>query len=816
LAEIPSTARVVIIGGGAVGVSSLYHLARTGWTDCVLLEKNELTSGSTWHAAGNVPTFSSSWSLMNMQRYSTELYRGLAKAVDYPMNYHVTGSLRLAHTDERMQEFQRAKGMGRYQGMDIDVVGLDEITRRYPFIETHELKGALYDPSDGDIDPAQLTQALAKGARDMGAKIVRFCPVTGARRDNGEWVIETPKSEIRCEYVVNAGGYRAAEVGKLFGRTVPMMVMSHQYMLFEEIPELAAWTKEVGHKLPLLRDVDTSYYLRQEKAGMNLGPYERNCRAHWATHNDPMPEDFSFQLFPDDLERLEWYLNDAIARVPILGTAGLSKVINGPIPYAPDGNPLIGPMPGVPNAFEACVFTFGIAQAGGAGKVLAEWVTEGQTEWDMWSCDPRRFTAFAAEPDYAVAKGMEIYGNEYAINFPRHAWPAARNRKLSQIHDRIAALGGQFNAYNGWERATWYAKLGDDTSEESTLTFRRDGPWEKRVREECLAVRDAAGILDLPGFSRFRLYGPGARAWLSTMITGVVPKPGRIGLGYFADEGGRTVTEMSIMAIEEDFFVLITAAVAQLHDFEWLQKHLPQGSELTLEDATEELTCQILAGPKSRGILAEVCGAYLALPWLSHQSTEIAGSWCQLVRVSFAGELGWEIHSNIRDTPEIFDAVWEAGQKHGLKPFGMFALDSLRLEKGYRAWKQDLSTDYTVLQGGLERFVKWDKPEFLGKVALQNEKQQGVKKRFVTLVVDAGEFDAPYMSTLWHDGKIVGETTSGGFGYRVDKSIALGMLTADLAEPGTEIEVEIFGERHKAIVQKDEPLWDPKNERLRA
>lgn len=816
MADIPSTARVVIIGGGAVGVSSLYHLAKAGWTDCVLLEKNELTSGSTWHAAGNVPTFSSSWSLMNMQRYSTELYRGLAKAVDYPMNYHVTGSLRLAHTDERMQEFQRAKGMGRYQGMAIDVVGLDEIKRRYPFIETHELKGALFDPSDGDIDPAQLTQALAKGARDMGAKIIRFCPVTGARRENGEWVISTPQGEIRCEYVVNAGGYRAAEVGKLFGRTVPMMVMSHQYILFEEIPELAAWSKEVGHKLPLLRDVDTSYYLRQEKSGMNLGPYERNCRAHWATHNDPMPEDFSFQLFPDDLDRLEWYLNDAIARVPILGTAGLSKVINGPIPYAPDGNPLIGPMPGVPNAFEACVFTFGIAQAGGAGKVLAEWVTEGQTEWDMWSCDPRRFTAFAAEPDYAVAKGVEIYGNEYAINFPRHAWPAARNRKLSPIHNRIAALGAEFNAYNGWERATWYAKPGDDTSEESTLTFRRDGPWERRVREECLAVRDAAGILDLPGFSRFRLQGEGARAWLSTLITGIVPKPGRIGLGYFADDKGRIVTEMSIMAIEEDVFVLVTAAVAQLHDFEWLKKHLPHDQDLTLEDATEQLTCQILAGPKSRDILAELCAADLSLPWLSHQSTEIAGSWCQLIRVSFAGELGWEIHSNVRDTPKIFDAVWEAGQKHGLKPFGMFALDSLRLEKGYRAWKGDLSTDYTVLQGGLDRFVKWDKPEFKGKAALQNEQQQGVKKRFVTLLVEAGEFDAPYMSTLWHGGNIVGETTSGGFGHRVDKSIALGMLRADLTEPGTEVEVEIFGERHKAIVQTDEPLWDPKNERLRA
>ncbi|THF59725.1 GcvT family protein [Ollibium composti] len=817
MADLPARARVVIIGGGAVGCSSLYHLAKAGWTDCVLLEKNELTSGSTWHAAGNVPTFSTSWSLMNMQRYSTELYRGLAKAVDYPMNYHVTGSLRLAHTDERMREFQRAKGMGRYQGMDIEVIGADEIVKRYPFIDTHDLKGALYDPNDGDIDPAQLTQALAKGARDMGAKIVRFCPVTGVRRENDEWVVETEQGEIRCEIVVNAAGYRAAEVGKMFGRDIPMMVMSHQYILFEEIPELAAWSKEAGHKLPLLRDVDTSWYLRQEKNGMNLGPYERNCRAHWASADDPMPADFSFQLFPDDLERLEWYLNDAVERVPILGTAGLSKVINGPIPYAPDGNPLIGPMPGVPNAFEACVFTFGIAQAGGAGKVLAEWVTKGATEWDMWSCDPRRFTAFASAPDYAVAKGMEIYGHEYAISFPRHAWPAARGRKLSPLHDRLKALGAQFGAANGWERANWYAHPGDDTSEEATQTFRREGPWQKRIREECYAVRDAAGILDLPGFSRFRLAGDGAREWLATQITGIVPKPGRIGLGYFADDHGRIVTEMSIMALEENLFFLITAAVAELHDFEWLRSHLPQGTAISLENATERFTCQILSGPNSRAILAEVSDADLSLPWLTHQSCRIAGRWLQLVRVSFAGELGWELHTKVEDTAAVFDAVWEAGRKHGLKPFGMFALDSLRLEKSYRAWKQDLSTDYTVLQGGLERFVKWDKPDFRGKAALAGEKQQGVKKRFVTLVVEnPGECDVPYMATLWHDGKIVGETLSGGWGHRVDKSIALGMIRADLAEPGSTVEVEIFGDRFSAVVQKDEPLWDPKNERLRS
>jgi dimethylglycine dehydrogenase len=587
-------------------------------------------------------------------------------------------------------------------------------------------------------------------------------------------------------------------------------------MLFDEIPELAAWSKEAGHKLPLLRDVDSSYYLRQEKNGMNLGPYEKNCRAHWVTPDDPMPEDFSFQLFPDDLDRLEWYLNDAIERVPILGTAGLSKMINGPIPYAPDGNPLIGPMPGVQNAFEACVFTFGICQAGGAGKALAEWVTEGETEWDMWSCDPRRYTTFASDKTYCVDKGVEIYGHEYAMHFPKHYWPAGRGMKQSPIHDRIAALGAQFKPYNGWERAMWYAEPGDDTSEEATQTWSRQGPWSPRIEAECLAVRDTAGILDLPGFSRYRVKGPGATAWLSSLITGKVPKPGRIGLAYFADDKGRIVTEMSVMMLDEDFFFLITAATAQWHDLDWLKKHLPIDADFAIDDVTDDFSCQILSGPKSRDILAEVTDADLSKGWLTHQSAQIAGRWCQLVRVSFAGELGWEIHTKLDDTAEIFDAVWAAGEKHGLKPFGMEALDCLRIEKGYRAWKGDLSTDYTVLQGGLERFVDWTKPDFKGKAALAAEKQQGVSKRFVTLTVEAGDCDAPYMSTLWHNGQVVGETTSGNWGFRVGKSLALGMLRADLTEPGTELEVEIFGDRFKAVVQPDGPLWDPANERIRA
>jgi len=816
MAEFPTQARVVIIGGGAVGASSLYHLAKAGWTDCVLLEKNELTAGSTWHAAGNVPTFSASWAIMNVQRYSTELYRTLGQAVDYPMNYHVTGSVRLAHSRERMMEFERARGMGQYQGLDIEMCSVDDLKRHYPFLETHDLAGGLYDPDDGDIDPAQLTQALAKGARDLGATILRFTPATGIRRENGAWIVETEKGQIRCEYVVNAAGYYAQRVADWFrpygGRLLPMMTMSHQYMLTDEIPEIEAWCKENGKdKLPLLRDVDSSYYLRQEKTGLNLGPYERNCKGHWMSPDDPMPQDFSFQLYPDDLDRLEWYIEDAMERVPLLGQAGVHKVINGPIPYTPDGNPLIGPMPGVPNAFEACVFTFGIAQAGGAGKVLAEWITEGGTEWDMWACDPRRFTDYC-DQDYCNKKGMEVYGHEYAMHFPHHEWPAARGKKTSPLHAELKAMGAQFGAYNGWERANWFAKPGDETEEEHTQTWDRSGPWEVRVRQECENVRDNVGVLDLCGFSRFNLTGAGAADWLRGRIAGGLPKVGRMNLAYFADDRGRILTEMSVMRHDADHFTLITAAAAQWHDLEVLKSALPADGSLTLTDHTTEFSTLIVSGPKSRKLFEEIADADLQLPWLSHQEARVAGKDAFLARVSFAGELGWEVHTPNTHLCHIYNAVLQAGAK----PFGMYALNSLRIEKGYRAWKGDLSTDYSLLEGCMDRFIKWDKPDFPGKAALENERQQGVSKRFVTLELGPCDQDAPYMSTLWKGDQVVGETTSGAKGYRTGKILALGMLRADLATEGTGLEVDIYGTRVPATVLPDGPVWDPENTRIRA
>ena len=815
MSGLPKYSRIIVIGGGVVGVSCLYHLAKSGLSNLLLIEKNELTAGSTWHAAGNVPTFSSSWAIMNMQRYSTELYRGLSKEVNYPMNYHVTGSVRLAHSEERMMEFQRAKGMGIYQGMDIDVIGLSELKSKYPFIETHDLKGALFDPNDGDIDPAQLTQALAKGARDLGADIIRFCSATGISKNKKNWIVNTNKGSIECEIVINAAGYYAKRVSDWFvpfgGRSIPMSVMSHQYLLTEEIPELQERSEKLNSKLPLLRDVDSSYYLRQEKNGLNLGPYERNCKVHWHESNDPLPDDFSFQLYPDDLERLEWYIEDAMKRVPILGKAGISKVINGPIPYTPDGNPLIGPSPGLTNVYEACVFTFGIAQGGGAGKVLSEWVSEGYTEWDMWSCDPRRFTDYT-DKDYCAAKAAEVYGHEYAMHFPFHSWPAGRDKKQSPNHQTIINNGGQMGAYNGWERANWFAKDGDDTSENSTQTWNREGPWFSRVREECLAVNRNVGVLDLPGFSRFKVEGSGASEFLLSKISGNLPAIDRMNLAYFPDERGRVLTEMSIMRHDLNKFTLITAGAAQWHDYEILKLGINKNQNVEVSDITNNWTCLIVTGPNSRSLINSISNADLTLPWLSLQKAKIEKKQILLARVSYAGELGWEIHAKNEDMSLIYEKVLS----EGATPFGMFALDSLRVEKGYRAWKGDLSTDYSLLESGLERFIKFDKKEvFPGKQSLLSEKQRGSVKKFVSMIIKDNVCDAPYMSTIWHDGKIIGEVTSGAYGHRVNASIALGMVKTDLAISGQTVSVDIFGNDFPAIIQNSGPLWDPNNEVLK-
>jgi dimethylglycine dehydrogenase len=802
--------QVLIIGGGAVGCSALYHLTQLGLCDVVLLERDELTSGSTWHAAGNCPNFSTSWNLIKLQRHSTRLYAELARRVGYEINYHVTGSIRLAHSAERVDEFRHVLSQARAQGIEFEMLGPAEIRARHPFINTDGIRAGLYDPHDGDIDPAQLTQALAKGARDAGAQIHRHTRVTAIeRRPSGEWRVLTDRGEIVAQTVINAAGYRGGEVAALVGAYLPIVTLSHQYLVTEDIPELVA---RGAARLPLIRDPDVSYYMRQERQGLLLGPYEWQARAHWL---QGIPEQFAQQLFDDDIPRLEAYIEAACERVPLLGTVGVKSVINGPIPYAPDGNPLIGPAPGLPGFFHCCAFTFGIAQAGGAGKIIAEWVARGQPEWDMWPLDVRRYHDYANH-SYTLARAVETYQHEYGIGFPAEERAAGRPAKASPVYSRLMAKGARFGARGGWERAVYFPRVGDPT-DSPELSFRRPR-WHAAVARECQAVQQRVAVLDLPGFTKFEVSGPGAGAWLDHMVAGVIPQPGRTALNYFCAPNGGIVTEMTITALAPGRYWLISAAAGERHDEHWLRAHLPDGAAVSIDNQTARFGTLIVVGPKSRELLGMLTSADLsneAFPWLSVRTIAIGYTQAIALRVNYVGELGWELHLPVEQLLSVYDLLWEAGERLGISDYGLYAMDSLRLEKCYRAWKGDLTTEYTPCMAALDRFVKLDKPGgFIGQEALRREAQAGPRERFVPLIVAAGDADAAAVSIVYRRDEVVGLVTSGGYGYRLQQSIALAYVRTDLAVAGTELEVEILGTRRRAVVAR-EPLYDPQNLRLR-
>ncbi|MBX2826005.1 MAG: FAD-dependent oxidoreductase [Gammaproteobacteria bacterium] len=803
------SARVVIIGGGVVGTSALYHLAKRGWTDCMLVEMDELTSGSTWHAAGNIPTYSTSRNIIKLQHYSTQLYAELAADPAYPINYHQTGSIRLAQSDARMQEFHHISAMAHAMGIEYELLDTAEMKKRNPFLESHDLKGALWDPHDGDIDPSQLTQALAAKARSMGATIHRFTRVTAIERTPGnEWLIKTDKGDIQCEYVINAGGYRGAEVSEMGGKFLPVVSMEHQYLVTESVPEL----EQHEGLIPLVRDPDDSYYLRQEKTGLILGPYEWKATPHWADGN--IPEKFAYELYPDDLDRLEWYIEQACARMPILGTVGVQRVINGPIPYAPDGLPYIGPAYGLPNFYHCCSFSFGICQGGGAGKSIAEWVIDGKPEWDLWAVDPRRYTEYADQP-YVVARATELYQNEYAIAFPNDEWPAGRPALTTPVYERLKAKGAEFGARGGWERATWFPREQDDKTPAPSFQHTN---WFNAVGEECRHVREHVGLLDLGGFSKYEISGEGAADWLDGQIAGNLPRLGRLTLSYFCTPDGGLWSEMTITRLAEDHFFLITAAAAKWHDYQWLEENLPADSAITLRDVSNDYATLVLAGPRSREVLQKLTNADIsnkAFPWLTCQSLQLQDTEVKAMRVNYVGELGWELHVPMDRQLSLYDALMESGAEYQLRDFGAYAMESMRLEKCYRAWKAELDHEYSPLRSGLSRFVNLDKDEFTGKEALLAEQKNGLPDLFVPFVLEDGDSDAIYGCPVWHQNEVVGYTTSGGYGHCVKKSIALGYIRTDLAIPGTSVEIELLGTRRKAEVVA-EPIFDPDNSRLRS
>jgi len=806
-----SQTRVAVIGGGAVGCSVLYHLTRLGWTDVVLLERDELTSGSTWHAAGNCPNFSTSWSILKLQRHSTELYARLAQEVGYDINYHLTGSIRLAHTADRVDEFRHVVAQARAQGTDFELLSSAQIKARHPFLELNDIRLGLWDPGDGDIDPAQLTQALAKGARDLGAAVYRHTRVTAIRElASGGWRIETTAGSIDTEYVINAAGYRGAEVAAMLGEYLPMVTLSHQYLVTDDIPELI---ERGTARLPLVRDPDVSYYLRQERHGLLLGPYESRARAHWL---DGLPGEFAHQLFADDLGRIESYIEAACARMPILGSVGVKRVINGPIPYAPDGNPLMGPAAVGRNFLHCCAFTFGIVQAGGAGRIIAEWVVNGEPDWDVWPLDCRRYLPFANRA-YSLAKALETYENEYAVAYPLEERPAGRPAKTSPLYDRLRARGAVFGARGGWERALYYARSADPAGTE--CSFRRPH-WHHAVARECAAVASAVALLELPGFTKFEVAGAGAAAWIDHLVAGALPRLGRTALSYFCSPRGGIVSEMTVSQLAEERFWLISAAAGERHDEHWLTSHLSHRfGRLTLANLTPRFGTLILVGPRSRELLARVTDTDLsndAFPWLAVRTIPIAYTEALAMRVNYVGELGWELHVPVEHLLAVHELLVTAGRAFGLAHFGLYAMDSLRLEKCYRSWKADLTTEYTPLMASLGRFVRLDKEaDFIGREALRREAAAGPKERFVPLLVEAGDADAAAVSIVYRGAERVGLVTSGGYGYRVNRSIALAYVRADLTEPGIELEVEILGERRPALVGR-EPLYDPHNLRLRS
>ncbi len=803
-------ARIVIIGGGIAGCSALYHLATMGCTDVLLLERDELTSGSTWHAAGNVPTYSTSWSVMKLQQYSAALYREMASDDEFPISYHVTGSVRLAHSQERMAEFHHVTSMARANGMEYEMLSPAELVERYPLVETHDLVGALWDPLDGDIDPSQVTQAMARAARTMGCRIRRGERVIGlVQHPSSDWTVTTSAGEIDCEIVVNAAGYRAGEVMGLIGRHLPTMTMAHQYLVTDEIAELAARSEP----LPLLRDPDSSYYLRQERSSYILGPYEWQATPMWL---DGIPDQFANRLWSDDLERLEKQILDAGERVPVLGDAGIARVVNGPIPYAPDGYPYLGPERGLRNFFHCNTFSFGIAQGGGAGKAVAEWILDGRPEFDLWSIDRRRYRAYATTK-YTIDKAVEVYQNEYAMSFPFEERPAGRPSYTSPLHDKLRAKGASFGARGGWERPTYFDPDGAVT-DHSLSFFRRNG-WRPLVAREVHAARNGVAVLDLPGFTKIEIEGPGAEAYLDRLLCSKLPKIARVRLVYALLPDGKLLSEFTLTRLSDDHFYAVGAATAEWHDLDVLEHALPADGSVRLTNVTADYGSLVVVGPRSRQVLAQVTGTPLdnaSFPWLSMRVIDTAVGPVRALRVNYVGELGWELHASTDQMVALYEAIWAAGEVHGIRDLGIYAVDSLRLDKCYRSWKADIEIGFSPFDASLDRFVDLSKPDFVGREALIAEHATGPAYRFVPMTLDeADDADAPFCSSVFSGSQRMGIVTSGGWSFTLAKSVALAYLRPGYEAPGTSLEIEIFGRRRRATVGL-EPLFDQGNLRPRA
>ena len=817
-----SHARVVVIGGGVVGVSTLYHLAKKGWSDVVLLERTELTAGSTWHAAGLLPLFNMSYTVGQLHKYSVDLYKRLPAETGQDVSFHVTGNLRLATCRERMDEYLKYCGTANTIGVPFRVISPAEVKELWPLVElgggkdTPPIVGALYHPDDGHIAPADLTMALRRAARMGGAEIYEQTEVTAASRTaSGEWKLTTSKGEIVCEHVVCATGNYARQTGRMFGLNLPAIPVEHQYIVYDESPELKQYRQSGGRELAVLRESDKSYYLREERMGWILGPYEAGAPARFA---DGVPDWFGKSLFPGDLDRLLPHVEAAQRRVPALEHAGIKDIVNGPISYTPDGSPMVGPAWGVKNLWINEGHSFGITAAGGSGWQLAEWIVEGEPGIDMLATDPRRFGPYTSKR-YTVIKNEETYRNVFTIHFPDEEREDARPAKTSPVYDKLKRMGAVFGQRYGWERANWFAPEGVERKD--AWSFRRTNYFE-HVGNECRRLREKVGVIDLTPFTKFEATGPGVEAWLDGLVANKVPtKVGRIALCHALTKRGGIRTEFTITRLGEQRYYVVSAGAAERYDSDYLQKRLPTDGSVQLRNITGARGCFVLAGPRSRDVMAKLTDVPLdnaSFPWLTGQVIEVGlATDVYALRVNFVGALGWELHFPVEYAHHLFDAIFAAGAEYGIGMAGMRAMESLRMEKSYRMWGTDLTRDNTPFEAGLKRFVRMDKGPFVGREALERQQKDGVPLGFVTLEVH-GVTDADPLGNepiFTPDGVMVGRATSGYYGHCLRKSLAIGYVKSQFVQVGTELAIEVLGERRRATVLVDSP-YDPQNADLRA
>ena len=832
-------ARVVVIGGGVVGVSTLYHLAKKGWSDVVLLERKELTSGSTWHAAGLLPLFNMSYSVGQIHKYSVNLYKTLEAETGQNVGFSICSNIRLARTKDRWDEFMYYAGVASTIGIDVRVLTPEQLKEIWPLCETDGIIGAIQHVDDGYIQPADLTQAFAKGARARGAEIYRNTAVTGIElQPDGEWLVRTDKGDITCEHVVSATGNFARRTGRMVGLDVPVIPVEHQYIVTEPHPAIQERRRQGLPEMGVLRESDSSWYMREEAGGLLLGPYEKGAPVCYV---DGPSDDSEYELFQEDLERLMPHIETAIARVPAFGEVGIKKVYNGAIAYTPDGSPIIGPAWDLRNFWLNEGHSFGVTAAGGAGWQLAEWIVEGEPSIDMLGVDPRRFGPYATE-GYLKAKNEEAYANVFTLHYPDEERAAARPLKTTPCYDRMRARGAVFGSVYGWERPNWFAPdgyevPGSELDVDDTLTSHNHAPadgagkvrerWSFRrsnyfsfVGDEVKNVRENVGLQDMTPFAKMLVSGPGARDWLDSIFANRIPKTrGRVALCHLLTQRGGVLAEFTVYESAPNVFYLVSAGAFERHDHDTLRKLAPRDGSVQLRPITTQFGVFVIAGPRSREVLQKLTRTDLsngAFPWLSGKSISVGHAQAHALRVNFVGELGWELHHPIEMQNTIFDLVMDAGGEFGIKPFGIRAMMSMAVEKSYRLVGRELSIEYSAYESGLHRFVHPNKGQFIGRDALVERHGAGDTWRFVSMEVDGvTDADARGSEPILLEGQMVGRATNGGYGWRLEKSIALGMVRPEFGETGTELDIQILGERRRARVVGESP-YDPENARLRA